>query len=125
MNAPVALREVMSFRTIAGIATLLVAVDSGVLATGNATLPVLHGRPVVATVSQDVISLDEFVGRLSHPVDRARLAQGLGTSEELELLDRLVTIKLLFHEAVAMGIADLPEIHKQVEVSSREILREV
>ena len=115
----------MSFRLIAGIATLMVAVDAGVFATGAGTLPVQNGRPVVATVNQDAISLDELVAQLPAPIDRTRLQQGLGTSEEIDLLDRLVTIKLLFHEAVAMGIADLPEIRKQVDVTSREILREV
>jgi parvulin-like peptidyl-prolyl isomerase len=115
----------MSFRLITGIATLMVAGHAGLFATGAATLPVHNGRPVVATVNQDAISLDEFVAQLPAPVDRSRLQQGRGTSEEVDLLERLVTIKLLFHEAVAMGIADLPEVRKQVDVSSREILREV
>lgn len=115
----------MSHRFFVGASVLLAAVCARGLASETGTLPVRNGRPVVATVNRDAISLDEFVAQLSPPVARARLQQGRGTTKELELLERLVTIKLLYHEAVTMGIADLPEIRKQVEVSSREILREV
>jgi hypothetical protein len=88
-------------------------------------LPVRSGRPVVATVNRDAISLDEFTRELGPTADRARLRQGRATAKELELLDRLVTIKLVVQEAATMGLDELPEIRKQVDVSSREILREV
>lgn len=116
----------MRHRLLVATGVFLVTVSIRTLATDvGPALPLRNGRPVVASVNRDVISLDEFVARLAPPVNRARLREGRGTSQELELLDRLVTIKLLFNEAVTMGIADLPEIRKQVDVSSREILREV
>lgn len=117
----------MNYRYIAAGVTVLVAIQLQVLsaAPGATALPVKNGRLAVATVNSDAISLDEFVAQMTPPIDRARLKQGRGTAEELDLLERLITIKLLVREATAMGIADLPEIKRQVDVSSREILREV
>ncbi|HNV03258.1 MAG TPA: peptidyl-prolyl cis-trans isomerase [Vicinamibacterales bacterium] len=88
-------------------------------------LPVRAGRPAAAAVGGDLIFLDELVRELGPSADRARLQQGLGTAADLELLGRLVNIRLIVQEAATMGIAELPEIRKQVEVGSREILREV
>jgi parvulin-like peptidyl-prolyl isomerase len=118
----------MSIRSV--IRTTLLAA----LATGGAApavhgadpaLPVREGRPVVATVGADTISLDELVMELERPPDPARLARGLATASELELLDRLVSVRLVVQEASAMGIAEQPEVRKQVEVSARGILRDV
>jgi hypothetical protein len=89
------------------------------------TLPMRNGRPVVAVVNADAISLDEFVLQGNGTARRARLKQGLATAKDLELLDRLVKIKLVVQEAETMGLDELPEIRKQVDVTSREILREV
>lgn len=91
----------------------------------NMGLPVRDGRPVVATVGDGTIALDEFVLQLDPPVERARLLEGRATATELELLERLVTVRLLVVEAATMGLGDLPEIRKQVDVMSRQILRDV
>ncbi len=109
---------------VAGLAALALQVWSvpGASAQG---LPFRNGRPVVATVNADSISLDEFVREAGPSADVARLRQGIGTSADLELLDRLVTIKLLVQEANRMGLAESPDIQAQVRVTSREILREV
>jgi parvulin-like peptidyl-prolyl isomerase len=96
-----------------------------VLGAAAQSLPVRNGRSVVATVNADSISLDEFVSELGPSADVARLRQGRGTAADFELLDRLVTIKLIVQEATTMGLAEAPEVQKQVEVTSREILREV
>ena len=50
---------------------------------------------------------------------RNRLLEGVGTRDGLELLDRLITIRLIAQEAATMGLGDLPEIRKQVDVTSR------
>jgi parvulin-like peptidyl-prolyl isomerase len=94
-------------------------------AVGAPGLPLRDGRPVVASVGGDPIWLDELARELGATADRARLQQGRATPAELEVLDRLVTVRLIVKEATAMGLADAPEIRKQVEVTSREILREV
>ncbi len=88
-------------------------------------LPVRNGRPVVAMVNAAPIHLDQLIAELEPPVDMARLQQGRGTAKELELLSRLINVKLIFQEASRMGLDALPEIQKQVDVMSREILREV
>jgi parvulin-like peptidyl-prolyl isomerase len=110
------------------LATGLIVVSAhGQVAVRGAeqALPIRNGRPVVATVGRDAISLDEFVAEIESPSSRARLRQGRGTAEEVAVLDRLVNIKLVVQEASTMGLAELPEIQKQVEVSSRAVLREV
>ncbi len=88
-------------------------------------LPVRNGRSVVAVVGKDAISLDEFLAELGPDVSVARLRQGRGTADEVAVLNRLVNIRLIVQEATTMGLDELPEIQKQVDVSSRAVLREV
>jgi parvulin-like peptidyl-prolyl isomerase len=88
-------------------------------------LPVRNGRPVVAVVDTETISLDELVLQLGEGADRAQLRQGRGTPDAIAVVDRLVNIKLIVREASRMGLDEAPEIRKQVEVTSREIMREV
>jgi parvulin-like peptidyl-prolyl isomerase len=116
----------MRYRFLVAIGLLAVSVHTQASSVGvDQALPVKAGRPAVATVGGDVISLDELVRELDPPVDRARLLTGRGTAKELALLDRLINIKLIWQEGARMGLDELPEIRKQVEVTSREILREV
>lgn len=108
----------------AAVATGLLALAACADAAAQ-TLPARNGRPVVAAVNGDAIFLDELVREAGAAADLARLRQGLGTAGDIERLDRLVNIRLIVQEAAHMGIAEAPEIRKQVEVASREILREV
>ena len=89
------------------------------------TLPARDGRPVVATVNQDTIALDELVLQLESAPDLARLRQGRATRAEVDLLGRMVTSRLIFQEAQRMGLDETPEILKEAEVQSRVILRDV
>jgi hypothetical protein len=88
-------------------------------------LPVKDGRPAVASVNGKPISLDELLLELEAPDDQAAARRGTGTPKALELLDRLVNVRLILQEATTMGLAEQPEIRKQVEVSARGILRDV
>jgi hypothetical protein len=88
-------------------------------------LPLRNGRPAVAVAGPDPIYLDELLRERGAAADKAALQQGRGSSEDLALVDRLITIRLIAQEASRMGMADAPEIKKQVDVTSREILREV
>lgn len=116
----------MRYQFVVATALLAVSLQAGAaVGAGAQTLPVRNGRPVVATVNGESISLDDFVAELGPAADRARLQQGRATAADLDVLNRLVTIKLLVQEATRMGLAEAPEIQKQVEVASREILREV
>ena len=108
------------------VVTGLLVVSACAPASGAAQgLPLKGGRPVVATVNRDSISLDELVMQLDPPVDRARLRQGIAGPRDLEVLDRLVNVKLIAQEAAAMGLDETAEIRKEVEVQSRVILRDV
>lgn len=116
----------MRHRLLIAIGVVLLSFHAQALLGGaEQALPVRDGRPVVATVNGEPIFLDEMVLQLESPADTGRLLQGRATPTELGLLDRLVTVRLIAQEAATMGLADLPEIGKQVEVSSRSILREV
>lgn len=87
-------------------------------------LPLKNGRKAVALVNRDPIFLDEMARDL-RPSDRARLEQGRGNADDFALLDRLIVVRLIGQEAATMGLDEVPEIQKQIEVTSREILREV
>ena len=109
---------------ITGLAVLTLqgrAIVGGV----DQALPIKDGRPAVAVVNQESISLDELVMELDPAADHTGLRQGYGTAQELELLDRLVNVRLVVQEAGTMGLAEQPEIRRQVEVSARGILRDV
>jgi hypothetical protein len=116
----------MRMRCLSAAGVLLFAMHAQALPRGvDQAIPVRNGRPAVATVNGDAISLDEFLRDASPTSDRARLRQGLGSAEDLALVNRLITIKLIVQEAARMGLDEAPEIKKQVDVTSREILREV
>ena len=88
-------------------------------------LPTRDGRPIVASVNGDPIALDEMVLHGGADVDVARLREGRGSSAEFSLLERLITIRLVVGEAATMGLGDIPGIRKQVDVTSRQVLRDV
>jgi len=116
----------MRYQVVVATGLLVVSTGAAALLGGAGQgLPVRNGRPVVATVDRDPISLDELVMQLDPPVDRARLQQGVARPQDLEVLDRLVNLKLVAREAATMGLDEAPEIRKEVEVQSRVILRDV
>jgi hypothetical protein len=116
----------MGNRIAIATVALLVAVNNQTLLTAAPRpVPLRNGRAVVATVNDDAISLDEFVTELGSSAERAGLRSGRATADQLDALERVITIKLVTQEAERMGLDEIPEIRKQVEVTSREILREV
>lgn len=116
----------MRHQFFVAMALLLASMDAQEVRGGdNRGLPIRDGRPVVAIVNDGSISLEELVLQLDPPFERARLLEGRGTAAELAILDRLIASRLIALEASSMGIGDLGEIRKQVDVYSRETLREV
>jgi hypothetical protein len=109
------------FSAATGLLLALVAVGPLSGATG---LPLKDGKPVVALVNDGAITLSEFLMQRERP-DQGRLAEGLADQADLALLDRLVNVELIVQEASTMGLADLPDIRRQVDVTSRSLLREV
>ncbi len=116
----------MRYQVVAVMGLLLVSLPAPMVARSEGQpLPTRDGRPVVAVVGQQPIFLDEFLMNRGPQADRTALQQGRGTADDLELLNRLVTIRLVAQEATRMGLDEVPDIQRQVEVTSREILREV
>ncbi len=125
-GATVVRNRFMWYQRLVVTGFLAVFVQAGVILEAAAQpLPVRNGRPVVATVNADTISLDEFVAQGGVEAERAQLQQRRATAADLDTLQRLVTIKLIVQDATTMGLGESLEIQKQVEVASREILREV
>lgn len=109
---------------LAAVLVAVVALTNRLVATAQ-KLPLKDGKPIVAAVNDEVITLGQLLLDSDQAVDTARLADGRGTDADFERLNRLITVRLIVQESTTMGIADLPEIRKQVEVTSRSILREV
>ena len=114
----------MGYRTAAATVLLVTTIHARPSLVGPG-LPVIDGRPAVATVNDEPISLSELQLQLEGAPDMARLREGYARKLDLELLDRLITVRLVVQEAATMGLAELPEIRRQVDVTSRTILREV
>ena len=86
---------------------------------GDKDLPVMKGKKVVASVNDEPITLDEFNRDLA-------LSHGnkAGKEDRLELLKRLINVRLFIQEGRRMGLDELREIERMVDVFSRVTLRE-
>ena len=116
----------MRYQVVVVTGLLVVSMHAqALLRSADQALPVRNGRSAVAVVNRDPIYLDEFLRERGPSANRAGLQLGRGNTEDLALLDRLITIKLIVQEAATMGLGEVAEIQKQVDVTSREILREV
>jgi hypothetical protein len=116
----------MRYQVFVVTGLLVTVIHAHAIAQGaGQPLPIRNGRPAVAAVAGDLIYLDELVREAGPAASRTNLQQGRATADDIALLDRLITIKLITQEAGRMGFAEVPEIKKQVDVTSREILREV
>ncbi len=82
-------------------------------------LPVVKGKRAVATVNDEPITLDEFNRALASSDESKR-----GKEDRLALLRRLINVRLILQEGGRMGLDELREIEKMVDVFSRVTLRE-
>ena len=99
--------------------TLMITLVTGLLVgvvgiVSGQDLPVIKGKKVVATVTGEPITLDDFNRDLA-------LAQGANKSE---VLRRLVNVSLIVQEAKRIGLDELPEIKNMVDAFSKVTLRE-
>lgn len=117
-------KELMRHRLTLLAGLFCAVAGAGGAAWAAAALPLVDGKPAVATVNGQPITLSAFLMQRGRP-DTGRLAEGLAEPSDLELLDRLIAVQLIVQEAGTMGLSDLPDIRKQAAVTSRSILREV
>ena len=99
------------------VSKIILVIFLSIVIIGSASgqdLPAIKGKKVVATVSGEPITLDEFNRELA-------LAQGTSKSE---LLRRLINISLIVQEAKRIGLDELPEIKNMVDAFSKVVLRE-
>ena len=96
------------------------------VATGYAAdqkLPVVNGKKIVAMVNDEPITLDEFnQERAGQQADAGQAKQN--KTSDSELLQRLVNTRVMVQEARKIGLDELPEIKKMVDVYSKVTLRE-
>ena len=97
-------------------------------ATGFAAeppLPRFGGKEVVATVNADPITMEELNQALG--MRHAEMAAGtkVGKVDYTEILNRLITIRLILLEARNIGLDELPEVKESVDSYSRGALMAV
>lgn len=97
-------------------------------ASGNAAenkLPLVDGKPVVATVNEEPIFLDELNRTLAAAhADRREATEG-GRIDYSRVMARLINTRLMLLEARNMGLGELPEIVEKVEGYRRKALMEL
>jgi len=88
-------------------------------------LPVIDGKPAVASVNEAPISLEELDRAIaaSH-ASRAR-GEKAGRIDFSDIMQRLINIRLILLEATNMGLDQLPEIKDTLETYSKQTLREM
>lgn len=100
--------------------TAVLYFSTGVFAD-DPKLPVKQGKRSVASVNGDFITLDEL--------DRAFASTQAETpkgkkADKQEVLQRLINTRLFIQEGRKIGLDELPEVKKQVDVQARVTLRE-
>jgi len=105
--------------------TILIAIFPLAATTGFAAeplLPRIGGKEAVATVNGDPITAEELNQALG--MRHAEMAAGnqVGKVDYTEVLNRLITIRLILLEARNIGLDELPEVKESVDSYSRGAL---
>lgn len=95
-----------------------------VLGAGEPQLPVVGGEEVLATVNGESVTLDRFYRELAS-VHESAAASGtpIHRQNTAELLERLITVRLVVQEAKNIGLDGLPEVTGVLETFRRDTLR--
>lgn len=111
---------------IASITSILLFIlVSGEAIPAEPKLPVIGGKPVLATVNGESLTLEEFDRAL------ASVHEGMGDnvaksrSNPSELLDRMINVKLILQEARNIGLDSLPEVVGALKSYEENTLREM
>lgn len=105
-----------------GLAVFLLTGTSGF--ASDKDLPVAGGKKTVATINGEPITLEEFNQGLSMLSEGMQGDERVPKEKRSELLKRLINTRLVIQEARRMGLDEIPELKKRIEVFSRVTLRE-
>lgn len=109
--------QMRHFISIMIMVAIFVAIGPATFAAEQ-KLPVIKGKKIVAMVDDEPITYDEFKQNLG-------IEEGGGNpKKEKDLLRRLINTRLLVQEGKRIGLDQLPNIKKDVEIFSRITLRE-
>jgi parvulin-like peptidyl-prolyl isomerase len=109
-------------RILIAAVCILSAGLSGGLAVGQ-DLPVVKGKKIVASVDGDPITLDTLNQEIALAKRTMALGAAFDKKAELDLLKRLISIRLIIQEAKNIGLDKLSDIKQMVDAFSREALR--
>lgn len=98
-------------------ATLAVASDQ--------KLPIIAGEKIVATVAEEPITLEELNQAIAAAhAERSREATA-GRVDFSNIMNRLITTRLIVLEARNMGLDELPEIKSEINAYARQLQMEI
>lgn len=90
----------------------------------NPKLPVMGGKQVLATVNGDPVTLEGFL-RVMASIHEDTSEKQIEKSRNLSVvLDRLINIKLIYQEALNIGLDELEEVIIPVEEYRKKTLRQ-
>jgi len=114
--------EKISLPALAVLAVVVGLVTGAQAATPE--LPVIQGKKTVASVNDELITLDEFNYALTSSQKGAVGEKKVNKEDEAELLQRLINARLIVQEAQKIGLDELPEVKNMIDVYARITLRE-
>jgi len=109
-------------RFIAVLGVVVICLSAGAAVAQD--LPVVKGKKVVASIGGEPITLDELQGEIAGVKKELPAGQKVDRKQELEVLQRMITTRLIAQEARRIGLDALPEVKKTVESYGRVALRE-
>lgn len=97
---------------------------AGVLASPSRPyLPLVEGKPVVALINGEPLTLEEFDRQLADIHGGMTDNATKSLTDPSQLLDRLINAKLVLQEARRIGLDELPEVRSAVKTNEEDTLR--
>jgi parvulin-like peptidyl-prolyl isomerase len=100
---------------------LLASSGNGIAAEPK--LPLVGGKPILAMVNEEPLTLEEFDQALAGLHEGVSDNAARSRARPSELLDRLINAKLILQEARNIGLDALPEVAELIRVYEEDLLR--
>jgi len=112
-----------TFRTIGILLAIFLLAATGFAA--ESPLPRVGGKEVVATVNEDPITAEDLNQALGMRHAEMTAGSKIGKVDYSEILNRMITIRLILLEARNIGLDELPEVKENFSSYSRGALMAV